>query len=127
MSRTDKDEPYWVTRATSSIVRHNHQRGVCLTETLEDVKAAKRHWAGYAFGNHMREGITCFLDHPDEGPRLWYGNPPHWFVTQRWHRPERARQRRVLRDAKRWRLDDLEDFDFENRQGRSSARREWWW
>jgi hypothetical protein len=69
---------------------------------------------------------TCF---PRESLEERYscfggGGVPREYVRAVWHGPERQRERVGLREAAaRWNAgDDLEDFDFVNRQARSSAR-----
>jgi hypothetical protein len=129
MSHTDKDEPYWVTRATSDLVRHDHRSGVCREETLDDIKAAKRHWPAvrfYPWGAYAGapKSITCTREHPTEGAYSW-PSPPNWYVGHRYTRPERRQARDMLADLKKWRFEDMEDFDYPDRQGRGSARYDW--
>jgi hypothetical protein len=119
MSHTDKDEPYWVTRAVSDLVKHNHTAGECRIETLRDIQV--QHWS-------WRSDPPCKREHPLDGPWIWYGgNPPREFVRQYWHKPERARERNILADLRQWRREDLEDFDYEHRQARGSALNWWRW
>lgn len=69
---------------------------------------------------------TCTFTEPDSWRYSCFGGGgvPSEYVAAVYHRPERQRERRVLRDALRSfnAGEDLEDFDFVNRQGRSSAR-----
>ena len=72
------------------------------------------------------EPATCFPEEPSSWRYSCFGGGgvPHDYVRARWHGPERRREREDLRDAARLYNagEDLEDFDFVNRQARSSAR-----
>lgn len=70
---------------------------------------------------------TCFRSMPYPEGRYTYGGVPSWFVREVYHRPERARERK-LRDVMREfnAGEDIEDYDFENRQARNEARWIWW-
>lgn len=90
------------------------------------------HW-GYVYD----DSIPCSCDDRPEpatctpaweiGRYYTYGGVPSWFVRQIYHGPERARERK-LNDARRMYNagEDIEDFDFENRQAHNSARWDWW-
>lgn len=59
--------------------------------------------------------------------RYFSGGVPSWYVTQYYHRPERARERRLRDLAREYNAyGNLADDDFVNRQARSSARWTWW-
>ena len=130
MAHTDKDEPYWVTRAMSVLIDHDHRHGHCVVETLDDTKVARRHWPAvwrYPFGGYAGppDRITCTRAHPNEGPRIWYGPCPNWYVSVRFHNPERRRTRDALADAKKWRIADLEDFDLPERKAKHGCTWDW--
>lgn len=56
-----------------------------------------------------------------------HGGVPTWFVRQRYHRPERARERSLDEMRREYNIyGDIEDDDFENHQARGSARWMWW-
>lgn len=55
------------------------------------------------------------------------GGVPTWFVRQDYHRPERARERKLRDLAREYNTyGDIEDDDFVNRQARNSCRWTWW-
>lgn len=69
---------------------------------------------------------TCFPSWK-VGRHYYHGGVPTWFVREVYHRPERARVRQLRQMAREYNYyGDLEDGDFVNRQGRNSARWEWW-
>lgn len=85
------------------------------------------------------DSIPCICDDWPERPtcnvwtrdrsqrRYMYGGVPTWFVRVVYHRPERARERRLNDMAREYNTyGDIEDDDFINRQGRNQARWEWW-
>lgn len=56
-----------------------------------------------------------------------YGGVPSAFVRTYYHKPERARERKLRDLAREYNAyGDIEDADFFNRQGRSSARWDYW-
>lgn len=130
MSHTDKDEPYWVTRASSSYIKHDHRDGRCVEETLEDAQSAKRHWPAvwtYPWRQYAGppKSITCTRERPDENHYTWYGHCPKWYRKIYYFGPERARQRNIMGDAKKWAREDLEDFDYVHRQSRHGCQWDW--
>ncbi len=131
MSRTDKDDPYRVkiadrTRAVEEYHYHGRRNsGVCDLPP-RDQTAKHGHW---------RDRPVC--GYILIGPEPWLGSVPREFVRDVWTKPERARERRLLRDAERTFYDPhtmheddtdrrYEDYDFENRQHRHSAAWLWW-
>lgn len=136
MSRTDKDDPYRVkiadrTRAVEEIHRHHGIRDCDLPARDAATATATVHWRDRPWCGYV---LT--------GPSYWDGHVPREFVRTVWTKPERARERRLLRDAERvfydpghrpgdpvtgWTMPDrYEDYDFENRQHRHSAAWLWW-
>lgn len=140
MSHTDKDRPYWVRVRDTGLVEHDHRDGRCVV--ADD---RRERWTYHRHHNRVcaklvyEPGIPCVCDDferptcfPAESPAERYsafggGGVPRWFVSYVWHAPERVRARNELRGAaKAFNAgESLEDFDFENRQGRSSARWNW--
>lgn len=72
---------------------------------------------------------TCDIREPDRSNRrrYTYGGVPTWFVREVYHGPERRRERELRDMAREYNAyGDIEDDDFFNRQGRNSARWDWW-
>lgn len=75
---------------------------------------------------------TCDRTSVDDknGTRRWrytWGGVPSEFVRTYYHKPERARERKLNDYAREYNTyGELEDGDFENRQSRSSARWLYW-
>lgn len=70
---------------------------------------------------------TCFLKEPGNIGRYTHGGVPSWFVREHYHRPERNRERKLDDMRREYNASgDIEDYDFENRQGRNSCRWIWW-
>lgn len=71
---------------------------------------------------------TCDIELADPTRhRYCAGGVPTAFVRSVYHRPERARERRLRDLAREYNAyGELEDGDFFNRQARNSARWDWW-
>lgn len=71
---------------------------------------------------------TCSIEPADENRHRWFsGGVPSAFVRTVYHGPERTRERKLRDLAREYNAyGDLEDGDFFNRQGRNSARWDWW-
>ncbi len=74
---------------------------------------------------------TCTLSYSSiRSGRKWRytaGGVPSAFVTAYYHKPERGRERKLKDMAREYNMNgDIEDYDFENRQARSSVRWIYW-
>lgn len=74
---------------------------------------------------------TCELTAPDNSRGGWrrytWGGVPTWYCREVYHRPERARERKLNDMAREYNTyGDIEDDDFVNRQARNEARWMWW-
>lgn len=115
----------WFDHDPDSPTYHEYRSTQCVT--------VHRRW----IENENVECEVCSIEHPTCDP-AWYGVDTGYRyssvhlkgvrMTERchteWHRPERLRERDTLRvQVKTWNAgDELEDWDFENRQARRSAK-----
>lgn len=134
-------------------VRNNSKRGcwhwICDNHTHDERDYMERlyctdkvyvkcdgHWAWFYDKTHpcvcdtWPERPTCTIEWVDNtGGRRWYfyGGIPSAFVSTYYHRPERARERKLDDMRREYNgYGDIEDDDFENRQARSSAQWMYW-
>lgn len=114
MSRTDKDDPYYVITFRSGEICHDHRHDDCDVVTLEDLKAYR----------HRREQPS-----PTKPCDRWLSW--RWFMfdtydrqlAKQWYSSDRARIRDEVKDAvKLANAGEMDDgFDIENRQHRHGA------
>jgi hypothetical protein len=143
-----KDDPhhsgrYWSRRAEQTCWTLTRDCHCPIPESWKrEEHGCNGHYVRLGCIGHVRierdDSIPCSCDNRPEpatcvptwhvGRYYTYGGVPSEFVRSVYHRPERRRERDNLNDARRLYNsgDDLDGYDFVNRQARNSARWMYW-